>query len=133
FPYRGLVEGLARRGRLVNFDDNNVEGILDVEYGQRGCFLALSLLYDTNNWGSVKYHIDHIIPRSLADRKVLMAENLSETLIERIVDSVNRLGNLQLLLSRENLEKSNSPFAEWIQTRDRDFLNRHLIPEQPDL
>ncbi|BBC01966.1 MULTISPECIES: DUF262 domain-containing protein [Bradyrhizobium] len=133
FPYRGLVEGLARRGRLVNFDDNNVDGLLDVNYGQRGCFLALSLLYDTNNWGAVKYHIDHIIPRSLADRKALMAKNLPEALIEKILESVNRLGNLQLLLSRENLEKSNIPFSEWIQTRDRDFLHRHLIPDEPVL
>lgn len=133
FPYRALVEGLARRGRLVNFDDNNVDGLLDTNYGQRGCFLALSLLYDTNNWGSVKYHIDHIIPRSLADRKALMAKNLPETLIERMLESVNRLGNLQLLLGRENLEKNNTPFAQWIQTRDRDFLHRHLIPDEPEL
>jgi hypothetical protein len=133
FPYRPLVDGLARRGRLVNFDDNNVDGVLDINYGQRGCFLALSLIYDTNNWGSVKYHIDHIIPRSLADRKALMAKNLPEPLIKRILDSANRLGNLQLLLGRENLEKSNIPFAQWIQTRDSDFLERHLIPNEPAL
>jgi hypothetical protein len=36
FPYRPLVDGLARRGRLVSFDDNNVDGVLDINYGQRG-------------------------------------------------------------------------------------------------
>jgi hypothetical protein len=133
FPYRPLVDGLARRGRLVSFDDNNVDGVLDINYGQRGCFLALSLIYDTNNWGSVKHHMDHIIPRSLADRKALMAKNLPEPLIKKILDSANRLGNLQLLLGRENLEKSNIAFAQWIQTRDPDFLERHLIPNDPAL
>jgi hypothetical protein len=77
--------------------------------------------------------MDHIIPRSLADRKALMTKNLAEPLIKRIQDCANRLGNLQLLLGRENLEKSNIPFAQWIQTRDSDFLERHLIPPEPHL
>ena len=133
FPYGALSQGLASRGRVTDFDDNNIEGILETQYGKRTCFLSLSLLYDTHNWGSTQHHIDHIIPRSLADRKTLMGMNLSETLIQRVLDSVNRLGNLQLLLGRENLEKSNIPFGQWIQTRDREFLDRHLIPNKPEL
>jgi len=133
FPYRALVQGLASRGRVTEFDDNNIDGLLDSSYGKRTCFLALSLLYDAHNWGSTKHHIDHIIPRSLADRQALMALNLPETRIERILDSLNRVGNLQLLLGRENLEKSNTPFGDWIQTRDSEFHERHLIPNRPAL
>jgi hypothetical protein len=133
FPYSDLVHGLATRGRVTSFDDNNIDGVLDVTYGKRTCFLAASLLYDVQNWGHAQYHIDHIIPRSLADRTTLMARNIPETRIQQIVNSVNKLGNLQLLLGRENLEKNNIPFSEWIQTRDRDFLDRHLIPDNPDL
>jgi uncharacterized protein with ParB-like and HNH nuclease domain len=133
FPFDSLVRGLARRGRIAFFDDTNVEGLFDTLYGQRTCFLALSLLYDTTTWGSSKHHIDHIIPRSLADRKILMGMNLSETRIQAILESVNRLGNLQLLLGRENLEKSNIPFAQWIQTRDAEFLERQMIPRNQAL
>lgn len=133
FPHHALAEGLASRGRVAGFDENNIEGVLDTGYGRRTCFLALSLLYDAHAWGSTPHHIDHIIPRSLADRKALMAQNLSESLIERILASVNRLGNLQLLLARENLEKSNLPFGQWLQTRDGAFLDRHLIPNKPSL
>jgi len=133
FPYRELVQGLASRGRITEFDDNNIESVLDTRYGKRTCFLALSLLYDAHNWGSTKHHIDHIIPRSLADRKALMALNLPETRIELILNSLNRVGNLQLLLGRENLEKSNTRFGHWIQTRDSEFLDRHLIPNMPAL
>jgi hypothetical protein len=133
FPYLPLVHGLTTRGRVIIFDENNIEGVLDTSYGKRNCFLALSLLYDAHNWGSTQHHIDHIIPRSLADRDVLMAMNLPETLIQNILDNVNRLGNLQLLLGRENLEKSNIPFTQWIQTRDDDFTARHLIPNKPAL
>lgn len=133
FPYRALVQGLATRGRVTDFDDNNIDGVLDTNYGKRTCFLSASLLYDAHNWGSTQHHIDHIIPRSLAERKTLMGRNIPETRIQRILESVNRLGNLQLLLGRENLEKNNIPFSQWIQTRDRDFLERHLIPNDPVL
>lgn len=133
FPYLPLVQGLATRGRVTRFDDNNIERVLEARYGQRSCFLSLSLLYDTHNWGATKHHIDHIMPRSLADRNTLMAANYPETRIERILESVNRLGNLQLLLSRENLEKNDAPFAHWMQTRDEAFLERHLIPRNPAL
>lgn len=133
FPYQALVQGLASRGRVTNFDQNNIEGVLDTTYGKRNCFLALSLLYDAHNWGSTPYHIDHVIPRSLAERSMLMGMNLPETRIEKVLASVNALGNLQILLGRENLEKSNIPFAHWIQTRDAGFLERHLIPNRPAL
>ncbi|MCP4618889.1 MAG: DUF262 domain-containing protein [Bradyrhizobium sp.] len=133
FPYRSLVQGLATRGRVTGFDDNNIDGILEISYGKRTCFLAASLLYDAHNWGSAQHHIDHIIPRSLADRKLLMGQNIPEARIQEILESVNRLGNLQLLLARENLEKNNIPFTHWIQTRDLDFLERHLIPNDPHL
>ena len=107
--------------------------MLDIGYTSQNCFLALSLLYDTSNWGSTQYHIDHIIPRSLADRKVLMARNVPESSIQAIIESVNKLGNLQLLLSCENIEKSNIPFEQWILTRDNEFLDRQFIPDAKDL
>jgi len=133
FPYLSLVRGLASRGRVTQFDDNNIDSVMEIEYGKRACFLALSLLYDAHNWGAVQHHIDHIIPRSLADRQALMAMNLPETLIQRILGSVNRLGNLQILLGRENLEKSNTPFKQWMQTRDSGFRDKHAIPENEAL
>jgi Protein of unknown function (DUF1524) len=106
---------------------------LETAYGKRTCFLALSLLYDTTTWGLTNYHIDHIIPRSLTDRNALMAASVPEVLIQRIQDSVNRLGNLQLLRGQENLKKNDQPFAQWIKTRDQGFLDRHLIPGREDL
>ncbi len=134
FPYAELCDGLLkRRGRVLGFDDNNLEALLDTRYTQRTCFLALSVLYDEHNWGSSLYHIDHIIPRSLCTRKALQGRGLSEAKIEEIVGCVDRLGNLQLLPGRENSEKSNLEFGDWIKTREGGFLERHLIPPEPHL
>lgn len=133
FPYRQLVDGLAQRGRLTEFDGNNIDSLLEITYGKRNCFLALSLLYETTTWGLTNYHIDHIIPRALADRHALMAANVPETLIQSIQEAVNRLGNLQLLRGQENLEKNSQTFAHWIKTRDHGFIARHLIPSSEAL
>lgn len=133
FPYAELCEGLKQRGRITHFDQNNIDALLETRYGQRTCFLALSVLYDEQNWGSSLYHIDHIIPRSLCSRKALEHLNLSATKIEEIIRNVDRLGNLELLPGRENTEKSNVEFGNWIRTRDKRFLGRHLIPSDPNL
>ena len=133
FPTADLVSGLARRGRLATFNDDNIHSLFEITYGKRNCFLALSLLYEGQRWGASGYHIDHIIPRSLANREKLMAMNLPEDRIVEILSSVDRLGNLQLLLGRENLEKNDTPFNHWIISRDATFSGRHVIPEDQAL
>jgi hypothetical protein len=42
---------------------------------------------------------------------------------------MHRIGNLQLLLPQENLEKSKQDFEQWLTTRDPSFRRRHLIPD----
>jgi hypothetical protein len=133
FPYQELVEGLKRRSRIITFDDQNLDSLLEIRYGHKTTFLALSLLYDKQNWGNAHYHIDHIIPRSLASRRALMAANVPEDKIIKIIRAADSLGNLQLLLGRENVEKSNREYSDWIHTRDAAFLDEHLIPRDPNL
>jgi len=134
FPYQELSEGLLKqRGRVVGFDANNLDGLLETRYTHRTCFLALSVLYDEHSWGSTLYHIDHIIPRSLCTRKALQGRGLSEERIDRIVNCVDQLGNLELLHGRENMEKGNHDFGEWLQSRDDRYLEKHLIPRSPRL
>lgn len=135
FPFHQLNDGLMRRrGRVVAFDeDANVEALIDTTYGERTCFLAVAALYDERNWSSSVYHVDHIIPRAACSRRQLQSRGVPEHRIREIETCVDRLGNLQLLLNRENTEKAASPFAEWIQTRNCAFLEEHLIPTEPHL
>lgn len=133
FPYSALITGLKERGRITDFDNDNINTVLDMTFGQKRTFLALSLLYDNQNWGSTFYHIDHIIPRSLCTPKKLREMGIPDSRIDKIVQSVDKIGNLQLLIGRENSEKSNQPFNEWIQTRANDFLVKNLIPDDQSL
>lgn len=134
FPIEALVTGLGRRNRMARFDADNTPGLFDeTSYGKRTCFLALSLIYDTHNWGMTSHHIDHIIPRSLANPERLREQGVAEEKINEILASVDRLGNLEILMGRENLEKNDTPFDRWITTRDPEFLARHLIPDDAEL
>eukprot|EP01035_Chromulina_nebulosa_P056460 gene56460-77377_t len=106
---------------------------MEIKYGQKQTFLVLSLLYDEKNWGSVPYHIDHIFPKSLINRRTLIGMNIPSSRVDRIIDAADKVGNLQLLTSHDNLIKTNQKFEDWIQTRDHLFLARHLIPDDQHL
>jgi hypothetical protein len=134
FPLAELHSALTRqRRRPSNITLETLPNIINIRYGQRLTFLALSLLYEDRNWGAIPHHVDHIFPRSQVNRRALMGLNIPVSRIDQIVDACDSLGNLQLLTSYDNITKSNQPFQEWIRERDRDFLKRHAIPDQPHL
>jgi hypothetical protein len=133
FPETALYAALATSGRLSRLDARGIEEVLELRHGKGKTFLALSLLYDGLDWGTAGLHVDHIIPQAMAARRVLQGQNLREDRISAIQSSVDRLGNLQLLPPSENMEKSDLSFDAWITSRDRRYLERHLIRDRPDL
>ncbi|WP_283195987.1 DUF262 domain-containing protein [Rhizobium sp. AN80A] len=134
FPLGELNTALSRQIKRPSYiASETLEGIMELQYGSRQMFLLLSLLYDNKSWGSTAHHIDHIFPQSRVDRKHLMKNNVPMSKIEELVSCANRIGNLQLLVGAENLEKNNATFEDWIRTRDHSFLAKHLIPEDEHL
>lgn len=121
FPIASITEVFARTGLATEIDEPFLLDVLSKTYQQKQAFLALTLLYDDANWGAMQYHIDHIFPQS-SFRDVYLPD-----------PNVNRLGNLCLMLAHENMSKQDMPLEEWLQTRDSDFLKRHLIPEDASL
>ncbi|WP_106746778.1 DUF262 domain-containing protein [Yoonia maritima] len=133
FPRLALIGELGRQNRISTFTSDNVERLLEIEYGDKRSFLALSLLYDTGSYDASSTQIDHIIPQASIDTKLLQRRGIPYDRITAIQDASQRLGNLQLLLSRENNEKRDTPFSHWIETRDENFLSRHSLPADRSL
>lgn len=134
FPLAALNAALTRQiKRPSNLTGEAVAGVMELQYGSRQIFLLLSLLYENKSWGTMTYHIDHIFPQSRLDRKYLMKNNVPMSKIEELIACTNRVGNLQLLAGPENLEKNDSSFEDWIRSRDRTFLEKHLIPPDEHL
>ncbi len=133
FPVEVIERKLAASGRSARFDGYAADEVLSISYGKRRTFLALSLLYDRTNWGTLEHHQDHIFPRSLFTDEKLEAVGVPPEKRDRYRELRDHLGNLELLLAHENEEKSNKDFGEWVHTRDRAFKRTHLIPEDDDL
>lgn len=102
-------------------------------YGQKHTAIALGMLYDSRRSPSSRYHVDHIIPLAAVSEKALRERGVASPLIKRIRSGINRLGNLQLLIERENLGKSDSDLPSWLRTRDATYFEQHLIPRDPEL
>jgi len=122
FPVRELDEAAKEGRRIASSDPTAIDSILKLRHGDPACFLALTLLFDEQGWGRMDKHEDHIFPRDL------FKQDLRSYREDRDV-----LGNLTLLLARENEEKNKMPFDQWIQTREPAFRQRHLIPDDPQL
>ena len=129
FPVDEINAELKRSARKASIDDDAIEIILSLLYGKPLTFLALSLLYENNNWGTFTYHQDHIFPRALFTSKHMDSLGISADQQKRYLELMNRVGNLQLLLPQENLEKSNQDFEHWLASRDLSFRRKHLIPD----
>jgi hypothetical protein len=134
FPFGRLVDDMrTRRGRHLAFDADGLKRLLDVQYGQRQAQLATWLLYDGQHTNLSRFHVDHIIPQAAVSERALRELGVPGSRIEAIRSSINRLGNLHLLMDHDNLGKSDGDLRKWLLTRGAGFLDRHLIPTDESL
>jgi uncharacterized protein with ParB-like and HNH nuclease domain len=133
FPVKAINVAIAKKGRSATFDQYSVESILSLTYHDSGSFLALSLLYDENGWGTMMYQKDHIFPQAAFTTKGLLAAGLSDAEVARCQSRQHRLGNLNLILAAENQGKSDKDFEKWLKSRDKSFRKKHFIPSDDSL
>lgn len=138
FPLQETIEYYKGSRKSISFAEEDIDSLLDLQYGQAKTHNALALLYPGLNQ-SFKYHQDHIHPKSLFEKRKMRLAGFSEDDIEACKAQVNCLANLQLLQETQNIEKSNVPFVEWLKEAypvkgDREsFLRQHYIGVDEDL
>jgi hypothetical protein len=124
FPIAALDEAVRLAGRTGASSEDSVENVMGTSYDDNTCFLALSLLYDDRNWGTIEYSIDHLFAQdNFKGRNVP----------DNIKDLSDDFGNLALVIGNENSGKNNRPLHEWLATRSPEYLKRHLIPDDHSL
>jgi hypothetical protein len=136
FPTEEIHLELRSDGRVSRFDRDLLELQLDsLEYGSRKAFSLLSLLYHPGPARStVRHDIDHIFPQSQFEHDALVNDHgLSPGEAERYIEMSDRIGNLQLLAEGENRGRGNEPFAEWLESQNESYFDKHLIPTDEDL
>ena len=137
FPVAPIREAMARRGRQLVFDDEEVEDLADMRYGDRLTFALLSMLFpfvDLRN----QFHVDHIFPASRFTDRRLKGAYVPEDKIATFKERKDRLANLQLLQGALNIEKNATMPAEWLSktysndASRREYEERHLLGRLPD-
>lgn len=137
FPAVAIREAMARSGRQLIFEEEEVEDLADMRYGDKLTFALLSLLFpfvDLHN----QFHIDHIYPSAKFTRRRLQKTGLPEESLDEYRDQKDRLGNLQLLQGALNAEKGQVMPADWLATlfpkreARQDYADRHLLGSVPE-
>jgi hypothetical protein len=132
FPEDQLERIMSARGKSLVFGQEEIEDLLDMEYGDRRVFPLLSLLYpfvDVRNL----HHIDHVFPRAHLQRRRLEKAGLESGRIEECLAARDHLPNLQLLEGPLNLSKNDSLPAEWMATAYPDPVQRRAVADRHDL
>lgn len=134
FPLAEIIETFKGSTKTFTFDQDELNNLLNYQYGQSHTFSVLSVLYPTLDFRN-KFHLDHIFAKSLFTRKELLKLGIAEDELDTYMEKVNSLGNLQLLEGIPNIEKSNKPFIEWVQEafltekERQDYAEKHYIPQ----
>lgn len=133
FPVPEIEAELARRGRSLRFDEEEIEELVEVEYGDRRTFALLALLYpfvDLRN----QFHIDHIYPQSAFGKRALRQLGFTDDEADLLRERMDRLPNLQLLEGAINEAKRDTLPRKWLErqlpdeARWAEYLRIHDIP-----
>lgn len=134
FPLSEIIERYRGDRKNILFSDDEIESLLDLQYGKAKTYCALTLLYPSLNYNS-KFHQDHIHPKSLFSKKRLKEVGIPDDKIEFYLERFNELANLQLLEANQNMEKKDKDFVDWIGLKFSDKKDRdcYLIQNHIDL
>jgi hypothetical protein len=104
FPTAELDHTMAEIGKSLAFDEESVQALLNIRYGERNCFALLSLIYPGGDHS--RRHVDHIFPQTAFTRSKLEKLGLHSEQVSAVLANSQELPNLQLLTPAENESKS---------------------------
>lgn len=130
FPAEAIKNRLKGTAKTMSFGDEEIENLLENQYGKRYTFSILALLYPSLDYRN-NFHVDHIHPRSiLSSRSRLLKAGISANEVEFYLQNHNKIPNLQLLEGPVNISKGNQPFAEWLDHSYPDLVARGQYKER---
>ena len=132
FPAGALERFMASRGKSLQFGPEEVEDLLDIQYGDRRLFPLLSLLYPFIDTRQL-HHIDHFFPKNLLQRRKLEKLDCTREYITDCLEARDKLSNLQLLEGGLNVVKGDSLPSEWLETTYPDIGQRQAVLDRHDL
>jgi hypothetical protein len=138
FPDEEIVQAMKQTPQSMRFGEEELEALLENKYGKRYTFVVLSMLYPWLDFDGTLQQ-DHIHPRKSFYKSNLRKKGITDPAkIDEFKDHKDQIPNLQLIQGISNSEKSDTPFAEWIQDaypnpEERShYMKRNYIPGNVD-
>ena len=137
FPGARIYVEMARRGRELEFNDEEVEDLADMRNGNSLTFALLSLLFPFVNLRD-NFHVDHIFPSARFTDRRMKDAGVAEDKVSCFKERKDGLANLQLLPGEVNTEKNATMPAAWLsrtyidETSRRAYQERHLLGDVPE-
>lgn len=117
FPLEAIIERYKATNKDLRFDEEYIESMLNIQYGEGRCRALLHLLFPEMDPSRV-YHIDHLHPKKEFDGKRLRKHDFLSTnseLLKFYQDPAhwNSIANLHLLNDSQNSSKGDRKLSEW--------------------
>lgn len=137
FPLDEIIDYFKGTNRGLIFTEEDIENLMYSKYNQGNTLVVMSILYP---WADLRnnFHVDHMYSKSSFTKNKLIKRGISQENIDFYLDNYNYIGNLQLLESTPNIQKSDSDFDKWIEDTIpydaiNDYKEKHYIPKNIDL
>lgn len=135
FPLDEIINRLRGTNKTIAFTDDDIENLLELQYGRADTLMILMLLYPSLDYNN-KFHVDHIYPKSKFTKTILKEKGISSDKIEEYMAHVNDISNLQMLAAIPNMEKQDKDFSDWYAVNystDNDKIQYRKINYLPDM
>ncbi len=138
FPLDKIINKFKGDNKTLIFQEEDVDKMLELEYGNPQTFLVLSILYPNLDYRN-RFHVDHIFPQKFFKRRELSKSSIPKEYWQEFDIDQDRIGNLQLLEGNLNEEKSAQDFDKWViqnypsvESRN-EYKSKNYIPLDSDL
>jgi len=137
FPLNTIYSVMRARGRRMSLEEEEIQDLIEIKYGDKRVFALLSLLYPFVDFRN-EFHVDHIFPKSRFTDAQLARQGFDGEQSWQLKERVNRLANLQLLDGPINRNKSDRLPLDWMESHFSDntareaYVNRHDLGAIPE-
>ena len=136
FPDADIRDTMRSRGKSLAFDDDEIDDLTEMRFGDRRTFSLLSLVFPHLDLRQ-HFHVDHVFPKSRFTPAKLRAMEFTDEEAAYLKDLADRLPNLQLLEGHENVQKRAKLPAKWLKTLGskgarRAYRSTHLLQDLPE-
>lgn len=137
FPVAKLQEVMAKRGKSLQFADEEIDELVEMQYGDKRLFALLSLLFPFVDVTNHHFHVDHVFPKSRFTKPKLKKAEVPKEDWDDFREMANSLPNLQLLDGIENIEKQAEMPAKWMDdtmdsAKRTNYCDNHILGEVPE-